>query len=93
LATTRRGVRGGAARRHVAGEKINVAEGCAAVHVALRVRRSVRIEVDGTGVVRLVRLVLDAMAEFIGSLRDGRFVGHSGTPVRNVRISASVDRF
>ncbi len=67
-----------------AGEKINVTERRAVLHVALRAPQGARIEVDGVDVVTDVHRVLDAMAGFATRLRGGAFVGHTGKRIRNV---------
>jgi len=66
------------------GEKINVTEGRAALHVALRAPVSERIVVDGADVVPAVHGVLDRMAAFAEDVRGGRWKGHTGRPIRNV---------
>ena len=66
------------------GQKINVTEQRAVLHVALRAERSERIVVDGTDVVPLVHVVLDRMAAFANSVRDGSWKGHTDRPIRNV---------
>ena len=67
-----------------AGEKINVTEGRAALHVALRAPRGARIVVDGEDVVPRVHAVLDRMAELAGRVRGGAWTGFTGRPIRNV---------
>src|SRR3954454_23077045 len=67
-----------------AGEKINVTENRAVLHVALRAPSGASIEVDGVNVVPAVQEVLDRMAAFAESVRDGRWLGHTGQPIRNV---------
>jgi glucose-6-phosphate isomerase len=78
--------RGVAKRRGAmfAGEKINVTERRAVLHVALRAPRGTSIEVDGANVVPAIHTVLDAMAEFATRLRSGAYVGHSGKRIRNI---------
>ena len=66
------------------GEKINVTEGRAVLHVALRSQRDASILVDGENVVALVHGVLERMAEFADRVRRGAWTGHSGRPIRNV---------
>jgi glucose-6-phosphate isomerase len=66
------------------GEKINVTEGRAVLHVALRAPRHQSIVVDGEDVVPKVHEVLDRMADFADRIRNGRWTGHSGKPIRNV---------
>jgi glucose-6-phosphate isomerase len=67
-----------------AGEKINVTEDRAVLHVALRAPKGANIEVDGLNVVPNVHEVLGRMAEFATSVRDGKWLGHTGRPIRNV---------
>ena len=66
------------------GEKINVTEDRAVLHVALRAPRSEHIEVDGEDVVPAVHEVLDRMGEFAERVRSGQWTGHTGRPIRNV---------
>jgi glucose-6-phosphate isomerase len=67
-----------------AGEKINVTEQRAVLHVALRTPRDRRIVVDGRDVVPDVHAVLDRMAAFATAVRTGAWTGFTGRPVRNV---------
>jgi len=67
-----------------AGERINATEDRAVLHVALRMPRDRRLEVDGADVVAPVHAVLDRMADFAERVRSGDFTGHTGRPVRNV---------
>src|SRR5438477_4498405 len=67
-----------------AGEKLNVTEGRAVLHVALRAPRGARIVVDGEDVVPRVHAVLDRMADFAGRVRSGAWTGFTGRPIRNV---------
>jgi len=67
-----------------AGEKINLTEKRAVLHVALRAPRSQPIVVDGNNVVPEVHEVLDRMADFSRRIRDGSWKGHSGKRIRNV---------
>ena len=78
--------RGVAERRDAmfSGEKINVSEGRAVLHVALRAPRSEKILVDGKDVVPEVHDVLDRMAAFSDKLRSGEWKGHSGKRIRTV---------
>jgi len=74
------------------GDKVNVTEGRAVLHVALRAPRDVRILVDGKDVVPEVHAVLDRMADFAGRVRDGAWKGFTGRPIRavvNVGIGGS----
>src|ERR1043166_8310025 len=66
------------------GDKINVTENRAVLHVALRAPRGQSIRVDGKDVVPEVHAVLDRMAEFATRIRDGRWKGHTGKRIRNV---------
>jgi glucose-6-phosphate isomerase len=66
------------------GEKINVTEGRAVLHVALRAPRAASIVVDGRNVVPDVHAVLDRMAEFSDRVRSGVWKGHTGKRIRNV---------
>ena len=66
------------------GEKINVTENRAVLHVALRAPKGASIVVDGKNVVPEVHLVLDKMADFANRVRSGQWKGHSGKRIRNV---------
>ncbi len=66
------------------GERINTTEGRAVLHVALRAPRDASIVLDGENVVPRVHDVLDRMAAFAGRIRDGRWRGYTGRPVRAV---------
>ena len=66
------------------GEKINVTEQRAVLHVALRAPRSEQIVVDGIDVVQEVHAVLDKMADFAHKIRAGEWLGFTGRPIRNV---------
>ena len=66
------------------GEKINVTERRAVLHVALRAPTSERIVVDGVDVVPAVHAVLDRMAHFADAVRRGEWKGHSGRRIRNI---------
>jgi glucose-6-phosphate isomerase len=66
------------------GEKINVTEKRAVLHVALRAPKEQTILVDGVDVVPLVHAVLDKMAVFSDSVRSGEWKGYTGKPIRNV---------
>jgi glucose-6-phosphate isomerase len=67
-----------------AGDKINTTEGRAVLHVALRAPRGERIMVDGIDVVPAVHEVLNRMGEFADRVRRGRWLGHTGRPIRNI---------
>jgi glucose-6-phosphate isomerase len=66
------------------GEKINVSEQRAVLHVALRAPRGASILVDGENVVPEVHAVLDRMADFASQVRGGEWRGHSGRRIHNV---------
>jgi glucose-6-phosphate isomerase len=66
------------------GEKINVTENRAVLHVALRAPRGASILVDGKNVVPEVHAVLDKMADFANRVRSGQWKGHTGKRIRNV---------
>jgi glucose-6-phosphate isomerase len=66
------------------GEKINITENRAVLHVALRAPRGTRIVVDGEEVVPQVHAVLDKMADFSNRVRSGEWKGHTGKRIRNV---------
>ncbi len=67
-----------------AGERINVSENRAVLHVALRAPRDASITFDGRNVVPAVHEVLDRMADFSRRVREGEWKGHSGRRMRNV---------
>jgi len=66
------------------GEKINITENRAVLHVALRAPKEASIVVDGENVVPEVHAVLDKMADFSNRVRTGEWKGHTGKPIRNV---------
>ena len=66
------------------GDKINVSENRAVLHVALRAPRDTRIMHDGRNVVPDVHAVLDKMADFSARLRGGEWKGHTGKRIRNI---------
>src|SRR5216684_3454489 len=66
------------------GEKINITENRAVLHVALRASKSESIVVDGEDVVPAVHAVLDKMAAFADRVRSGAWKGHTGKRIRNV---------
>src|SRR5262249_55079351 len=66
------------------GEKINLTENRAVLHVALRAPRNASIVVDGDNVVPGVHAVLDKMAAFANRVRSGQWKGHNGKRIRNV---------
>ncbi len=66
------------------GEKINITEQRAVLHVALRAPRGATVLVDGDNVVPQVHAVLDKMADFSNRVRRGEWRGHTGKAIRNV---------
>jgi glucose-6-phosphate isomerase len=66
------------------GEKINITENRAVLHVALRAPRNVQIKVDGVDVVPAVHEVLDKMAAFSNRLRSGEWKGYTGKAIKTV---------
>jgi len=66
------------------GEKINLTENRAVLHVALRAPRDAVITVDGKNVVPEVHAVLDKMTDFCNRVRSGEWLGHTGKRIRNV---------
>jgi glucose-6-phosphate isomerase len=67
-----------------AGEKINVSENRAVLHVALRAPKGEKIVTDGQDVVPDVHAVLDKMAAFSERVRSGAWTGHTGKRIRNI---------
>ena len=67
-----------------AGEKINVTEGRAVLHTALRAPKGRQIYVDGQDVVPGIHEVLDKMSVFAKQVRAGRWLGFTGKPIRNI---------
>jgi glucose-6-phosphate isomerase len=66
------------------GEKINVTEKRAVLHVALRAPKQHSIIVDGENIVPQVHAVLAKMADFSNRVRSGEWTGYTGKPIRNV---------
>jgi glucose-6-phosphate isomerase len=66
------------------GDRINITEDRAALHVALRAPRGQSILVDGEDVVPQVHAVLDRMADFANQVRSGAWKGHTGKRIRHV---------
>ncbi len=77
---------GVAARRDAMfrGEKVNITEKRAVLHVALRAAKGSSIMVDGQDQVPLVHAVLDKMAAFSNRIRSGEWKGHTGKRIRNI---------
>jgi glucose-6-phosphate isomerase len=67
-----------------AGERINITEDRAVLHVALRAPAGTSMVVDGVDVVPEVLAVLDRMAQFAAKVRGGEWTGHTGRRMRNV---------
>lgn len=66
------------------GEKINITENRAVLHVALRAPKNAKILVDGKNVIPEVHEVLEKMGRFADRVRSGRWKGHTGKRIRNV---------
>jgi len=66
------------------GEKINITENRAVLHIALRAPKSEQIFVDGVDVVPEVHAVLDRMAVFSEQVRSGQWRGYGGKRIRSV---------
>jgi glucose-6-phosphate isomerase len=66
------------------GEKINITENRAVLHVALRAPKGASIIVDGKNVVSEVHSVLDKMSDFSNRVRSGEWKGYTGKAIRNV---------
>jgi glucose-6-phosphate isomerase len=66
------------------GDKINITENRAVLHVALRAPKDETILVDGKNVVPEVHAVLDKMTAFCNRVRSGEWKGHTGKRIRNV---------
>jgi len=66
------------------GEKINVTENRAVLHVALRAPKETSFTVDGRNVLPEVHAVLDKMGDFSNRVRNGAWRGHTGKRIRNI---------
>lgn len=66
------------------GDKINVTEKRAVLHVALRAPKGYSVLVDGEDVVPHVHAVLAKMADFSSRVRGGEWRGYTGKSIRNV---------
>jgi glucose-6-phosphate isomerase len=66
------------------GDKINITEGRAVLHAALRAPKGQSILVDGEDVVPQVHAVLDRMSAFAAKIRSGDWKGHTGQRIRSV---------
>ena len=67
-----------------AGEKINVTEKRAVLHVALRAPKGASFMVDGKNVVPEVHAVLDKMTDFCNRVRSGGWMGHTGKRIKEL---------
>ncbi|HEX9518673.1 MAG TPA: glucose-6-phosphate isomerase, partial [Streptosporangiaceae bacterium] len=79
-------------RAMFAGERINITENRAVLHVALRMPRDATLTVDGVDVVAQVHEVLDRMAAFSQQIRSGDWRGFTGLPITaivNIGIGGS----
>jgi glucose-6-phosphate isomerase len=66
------------------GDRINVSEDRAVLHVALRMPGTSMVMLDGVNVVREVHQVLGRMVDFTVRVRSGQWTGYTGKPIRNV---------
>ena len=66
------------------GDKINITENRAVLHVALRAPKGESIKVDGEDVVPGVHAVLEKMSAFSDKVRSGAWKGHTGKRIRNI---------
>ena len=66
------------------GDKINVTEKRAVLHVALRTPKGQSIDVDGVDVVPQVHVVLDKMSDFSNRIRSGEWKGHTKKTIKNI---------
>ena len=67
-----------------AGERINITEDRAVLHVALRAPKGEKIMLDGKNVVDEVHAVLDHMSQFADRIRSGEWKGHTGKRIKNI---------
>ncbi|MDD2804338.1 MAG: glucose-6-phosphate isomerase [Elusimicrobiales bacterium] len=66
------------------GEKINLTEGRAVLHTALRAPKNATVVVEGENVIPHVHAVLEKMERFADKVRAGEWKGHTGKPVKNI---------
>ena len=66
------------------GDRINITEDRAVLHVALRAQKGVSIIVDGQNIVPQIHAVLDRMQDFSDRVRSGEWKGHTGRRIRNI---------
>jgi glucose-6-phosphate isomerase len=72
------------AKKMFSGEKINITEGRAVLHVALRNQSNTTIEVDGKDVMPDVNETLSRIKAFTESVRSGEWKGHAGKPIKSI---------
>ena len=72
------------AQRMFSGERINLTENRAVLHVALRNRSNTPIYVDGKDVMPGVSAVLEQIKSFVGRVRSGEWKGFTGKPIAHV---------
>ncbi len=70
--------------RMFSGEKINLTEGRAVLHTALRNKPTSPIFVNGSDIMPKIGAVLDRMRNFSNRIRNGEWQGYSGKPIRNI---------
>lgn len=66
------------------GQKINNTEQRAVLHTALRVPADQHIQVDGDDIVPQIQTVLSRMAETSNKIRDGKWLGYTGKPIKHI---------
>ena len=66
------------------GEKINVTEGRAVLHTALRNRANTPVMVDGKDVMLEVNAVLEKMKNFCNKIISGEWKGYTGKPITDI---------
>jgi glucose-6-phosphate isomerase len=67
-----------------AGEKINLTEGRAVLHTALRAPADCALVVDGQDVIADVHAVLARLRAFSDAVRSGAWLGYSGKPITDI---------
>ena len=66
------------------GERINVSEDRAVLHVALRMPKGASLVVDGVDAVEEVHAVLERMTSFADQVRSREWKGHTGKTIKNI---------
>jgi len=66
------------------GDKINITEGRAVLHTALRAPKGATVMLDGKNVVPDVHAVLDSMSAFADRIRSGEWKGFTGKPIKTI---------